>query len=199
MPKNFCCKESGCLPINEITYRLLQEADIAPDMLNAFVWRQEITREYRPRKRGGWRVVTLRRPRVEDKTREQLRAFVKWDLLPMVFGRRVMGHRGAVFGAYDGARLVGFAFLRDKLLGEEQLHSVGVLWVSADRRREGIGRELFRLCCEAARAEGAERLYISTNPAAETQDFYRALGCVDARRRVPEAGPKSDVPLEIAL
>ena len=48
-------------------------------------------------------------------------------------------------------------------------------------RRQGIGRLLFREAVSAVARMGAEKLYISAHSAAETQAFYRGLGCLDAR------------------
>lgn len=172
-------------------YRLLEESDIRPDLLDDFIWRVEVTHDWQ---KG--RAKKLRKPRLIERTLEELRSEVKFSLLPMVYGRRVLGHRGAVFGAFEGQRLVGFAFLRDKLL--EGCHSLAVLWVSQDCRGRGIGKALFMLCADAARAAGARTLYISAEPNADTQAFYRKLGCVDTER-LKNAGPKTDVPLVYGL
>ncbi len=174
-----------------LVFRRIEESDIRPDLMDDFIWRMEVTREW---KNG--RAVKLRKSRVDDKTLDELRAVVKWDLLPMVYGRRALGHRGAVFGAFEGERLVGFAFLRDKLIQGRE--SVGVLWVSADYRRHGVGRKLFMLCADAARDAEAATLYISTHPNAETQAFYISLGCYETER-LPNAGPKTDIPREYKL
>ena len=56
----------------------------------------------------------------------------------------------------------------------EELH------VSEDRRRQGIGRKLFGLAADSARELGAEKLYISTMSAVESQDFYISMGCAEA-------------------
>lgn len=47
-------------------------------------------------------------------------------------------------------------------------------------RRRRIGRALFFEAAAAAREKGAQGLYISAHFAAETQAFYRGLGCRDA-------------------
>jgi hypothetical protein len=44
----------------------------------------------------------------------------------------------------------------------------------------GIGKRLFALGYETAKAMGAQKLYISAHSSEETQAFYKALGCVEA-------------------
>ena len=45
----------------------------------------------------------------------------------------------------------------------------------------GIGRTLFLAAAEWAKEKGAKKLYLSAHSAAESQAFYRSIGCVDAR------------------
>ena len=45
----------------------------------------------------------------------------------------------------------------------------------------GIGRTLFDAAKEWARKNGAEKLYISAHSAVESQAFYKAMGCVEAK------------------
>lgn len=52
--------------------------------------------------------------------------------------------------------------------------------VSEDMRGQGIGRSLFASAKEWALKKGAEKLYISAHSAMETQEFYKAMGCVEA-------------------
>lgn len=47
-------------------------------------------------------------------------------------------------------------------------------------RRRGVGRWLFNAAADWAKAQGAEKLYISAHSAVESQAFYSAMGCVDA-------------------
>lgn len=46
---------------------------------------------------------------------------------------------------------------------------------------QGIGKALFLAARSWARAQGARKLYISAHSAVESQAFYRAMGCVEAR------------------
>lgn len=60
------------------------------------------------------------------------------------------------------------------------------LHVSAEYRGRGIGRLLFRAACRRAAELRAERLYISSHSAEETQAFYRALNCTEAEELMPD-------------
>lgn len=52
--------------------------------------------------------------------------------------------------------------------------------VSYEHRSRGIGKKLFELCTEKAKAMGAAKLYISTHSSEESQVFYHKIGCMDA-------------------
>lgn len=52
-----------------------------------------------------------------------------------------------------------------------------VLYVSARKRGQGLGKQLFQLCLRQAAQEGAAGLYISSIPNKSTVDFYLAQGC----------------------
>ena len=56
-------------------------------------------------------------------------------------------------------------------------------------RRGRLGKELFLRAKERAKAQGAKKLYISSHPAVESQRFYRAMGCVDAKEITEERTP----------
>ena len=90
-----------------------------------------------------------------------------------------MGKGGAVVAAFDGKRLAGFANIDGNLFGSgNQYLELIYMHVSRSYRHGGIGRVLFAMCCDCARQRGAQKLYISSHPAIETQQFYQAVGCV---------------------
>ncbi|MGM9548359.1 MAG: GNAT family N-acetyltransferase [Faecousia sp.] len=47
-------------------------------------------------------------------------------------------------------------------------------------RGRGIGRRLMDAAKAWAKAQGAEKLYISAHSAVESQAFYKAMGCREA-------------------
>lgn len=88
---------------------------------------------------------------------------------------------GALFGAFADGQLKGFVSVESKRFGPETEYlDLSSLHVSSDFRRRGAGRKLFMLAADWAKSKGAEKLYISSHSADETQRFYRSLGCVDA-------------------
>ena len=93
---------------------------------------------------------------------------------------------GVVFGAFAGGQLKGFAAVEAGAFGAEHEYlDLAMLHVSADRRHEGVGRQLFLLAVDWARARHAKKLYLSAHSAVETQAFYRALGCREAAQYDP--------------
>jgi len=89
---------------------------------------------------------------------------------------------GTVFGAFSEAQLKGFASVEARPQGSRgQYRDLTSLHVSRPCRRQGVGRQLFFLAARWALAQGGEKLYISGHSAVETQAFYRALGCQEAR------------------
>ena len=48
-------------------------------------------------------------------------------------------------------------------------------------RNYGIGKQLFLIAKAWAKEIGAHKLYISAHSAVESQAFYKAMGCVEAK------------------
>lgn len=79
-----------------------------------------------------------------------------------------------LFGAFDGATLVGVAILQPRIVpGVSGL--VGP-WVCPSHRRRGIGARLAERVRQQARAHGAELLYASSCPCESAVEFYRSCG-----------------------
>lgn len=99
---------------------------------------------------------------------------------------------------FDGGTLKGFASVESRPMGTRgQYRDLSSLHVSAECRRRGLGRVLFAKAAGWARAQGAEKLYISSHSALETQRFYRALGCTDALE--PDAAHTAREPFDCQL
>jgi ribosomal protein S18 acetylase RimI-like enzyme len=181
--------------MNDIVVRAMRPEDLHIHMMDGFDRYQEITRIVR--KHG--RVKKLRKPRVENWPAEGKTQFIKGWFIQKVYMRQFYPGQPQVFAAFRGDQVAGFAIWgRDKNWGEEQGYAVLLrLFVSRECRRMGLGRQLFSLCAGAAKAEGAQKLFISTEPAVETQEFYKSMGCAAAKKRL--FGPKTDVPLEFRL
>lgn len=109
---------------------------------------------------------------------------------------------GWFYGLFDGSRLVAIAVLESKFIGpREDLLQLKELHVSSSYRDQGLGRRLFELAKDKARAEGAKGLYISATPSEHTINFYMHLGCTLASVVDPnlfDLEPE-DIHLECAL
>ena len=112
-----------------------------------------------------------------------------------------IGKGALAFGAFVGDTMVGFAALGERLGSRKQYMELWNFHVSKPWRCQGIGRQLFEAACDAARQNGAEKLYISAQSSRESQAAYRALGCVYAKEIDPirAAEKPCDVQLEYDL
>lgn len=109
---------------------------------------------------------------------------------------------GVVFGAFSQRVLKGFASVEGKPVGSKgQYRDLTSLHVSEELRGAGIGRRLFEMAALWAKAQGGKKLYISSHSAVETQRFYQAMGCVDAKELLEEhvAREPLDRQLELVL
>lgn len=89
---------------------------------------------------------------------------------------------GIVMGAFSDGILKGFASIEADLFGENKEYlDLSSIHVSLDMRGKGVGKELFRLAKKWAKEHGAKKLYISAHSSVESQAFYRAMGCVEAK------------------
>ncbi len=156
----------------EPEYRRLTLSDMNDGLLRDFDRRQAVT-QVRRRVDGVWRTVPC--PYVDDWTGEQ-RAAVVWIL------GEILARGGRVIGAFLNGKLKGLIAVEAAPMGSRgQYRELCGFWVSADCRGQGIGSKLFQIAKLEARHLGAEKLYISSHPAVETQAFYAAMGCTEAR------------------
>ena len=163
--------------MNQIEYRPLQREELLPDLLLQFDRRQEVTHTYRWR---GKRLVCRRNPHIADWDTKR-----KQDIVSGFADALDSG--GAVFAAFDRNQLIGFTSVPGGFIGGQgQFLQLKMLLVSREHRHLGIGKALFALAAQAARALGAQKLYVSANSAKESQLFYRAVGCVPASEVIPE-------------
>ncbi|MFD1359472.1 GNAT family N-acetyltransferase [Fictibacillus halophilus] len=88
---------------------------------------------------------------------------------------------GRAIGAFDEAGLAGFANIDGCFFGSKmQYLELPYIHISSERRCSGIGKILFKKCCEEAKKLGAGKLYIAAHPSVESQEFYKAMGCDEA-------------------
>ncbi len=103
------------------------------------------------------------------------------------------------YAAFDGNQVVGFIILLQELYGVYMV--LDNCHVSGLYRGRGIGRRLFDIAQQQARAAGAKKLYVSACPSQETVAFYRAMGCLLAQMVIPQAveAEPDDLQLEYVL
>lgn len=100
--------------------------------------------------------------------------------------RRTIRKGGVVYGLFSQTHLKGFASVESAFFGSRcQYLELSSLHVSAECRGQGMGRLLMDACKQWAREKGAEMLYISAHSSVESQAFYAALGCREAREYSP--------------
>lgn len=87
---------------------------------------------------------------------------------------RLIDAGGVLLGALDGDHLVGFAIYQRAT--PETPTNLAVLHVTKSWRGRGVGRDLTNEVVRLARAEGAQRLYVSATPTRRTVDFYLSQG-----------------------
>ncbi|MBN9653975.1 GNAT family N-acetyltransferase [Halobacillus sp. GSS1] len=96
--------------------------------------------------------------------------------------RMVIKSGGAVVAAMKEHNVYGFAVIEADPFGEMSIYrELSYIHVSRELRGTGLGRRLFKEACSAAKALGAEKLYIGAHPSLETQKFYRKMGCQPAQ------------------
>lgn len=159
-----------------IHYRPLASHDICCELFQSFIRRQVVTSCWR-KEHGAW--VIKDDPFIDDWNEEDYRFLVSCLLHTLAFG-------GFVYAAFDGEQLKGFVSVEAEWFGGKgEYLDLSSIHVSADMRGQGIGKALFLAAKGWAREKGAKKLYISAHSAVESQAFYHAMGCVEAKRYHP--------------
>lgn len=154
-------------------YRELQENEIGKTLFDHFIRHQVVTKCMRKINQT-W--VEQSTPFIDDWNERDYRILVRCL-------KRTVKSSGVVFAAFDAGELKGFSSVELTPFGDEREYlDLSSLHVSEDRRGRGIGTRLFALCCTWAKSHGAQKLYISSHSAVETQAFYRTMGCVEAQK-----------------
>lgn len=153
-------------------YGLLNTCDIKDSLFEHFVRRQLVTQCWR-KVEGEWVVMDI--SFVDDWSKEDYERILSRL-------QHISASGGAVYGAFENRRLKGLAAVKATLFGRggEYLDLTDI-YVSQEARGLGIGRVLFGLAKVWAKAHGARKLYISAHSSIESQAFYRAMGCVEAK------------------
>lgn len=178
--------------MNTITYHKLTANNFKYDSLDDFILRQDVKECWR---RVNGTLTLMPVAYVEDWDPVQRRERAEEVINELEKG-------GLAYGAFCEDKVVGFACLAAEFFGsQKQYMDMALFYVSGPFRRQGIGRELFKMACRGAKDAGAQKLYISAHSAKESMAAYYGLGCVEAaevNRILAEKEP-CDVQLEYVL
>lgn len=178
---------------NDMEIVEIAEDELRQDLLKYFNRYQEVNLV--------WRIIDGEKVLKENRFIEEWDENLKQEIINEDF-TICLKHGGAVYGAFHGGKMIAFAALLHDFFGtNKQYLQLMQLHVSNEYREFGIGKRLFYICADKAREWGAEKLYISSHSAEETQGFYKSLGCVDAveiNKRLAEHEP-CDIQLEYVL
>lgn len=151
-------------------YRELSIDEISKTLFESFIRYQEVTQCWR-KIDGAWVIKDI--SFIEDWDESKHTVLVNCLKNTIETG-------GVVFGAFDGYGLKGFASVESAGFGKNhQYLDLSCIHVSQDMRGNGIGKQLFDLTKKWAKQHLAQKLYISSHSAVETQAFYKAMGCVE--------------------
>lgn len=164
-------EETECYIADTIWYRQLEEKEICPELFDKFIRRQKVTR---CRRKVGGEWIVVEDSSIDDWTREDYQTLIGCLKNTVLTG-------GFVCGAFYRGVLKGFVSVESSLFGGAYRYmDLSSIHVSEDMRGRGIGKILFEKAAAWAGQGGADKLYISSHPAVETQAFYQSMGCVEA-------------------
>ena len=166
----------------------LSLADLKPALLKNFNRHQETTRAWQKSDDGYIINEISFIDDWSDRKKEQVIRSLK----------RCLKSGGIVVGAFLNDTLIGFANVENDFFGSNQQYlEMNYIHVTKQYRGQGIGQELFQLCCHKAKLNGAKKLYIGAHPSVKTQKFYKRQGCVYAEEINPKILKRE--PLDIQL
>ena len=155
-----------------IQYRALYTDELCRELFRPFNRHQVVKKCWR-RDHGEW--VIKDAPFIDDWSEADYQTLISCLKHTIQAG-------GVVCAAFADDLLKGFVSVEADFFGEERQYlDLTSIHVSEDMRGAGIGRTLFQMAKEWAKGKGAKKLYISAHSAVESQAFYQALGCVEAK------------------
>lgn len=174
----------------EFDIQLLSEPQITRELFRHFNRRQEVTKCWQ-KQQGKWVLNDV--CYVDDWNESQYRFLVECL-------KNTVDTNGIVLGAFAEGKMVGFASVENKLFGSGQQYAqLSCIHVSCECRGLGLGKKLFQYASYGAKKLGAEKLYISSHPAQETQAFYHKMGCVEAKEYESELAEEDELQLECVV
>ncbi len=156
-----------------ISYRELNINEINLELFDSFERRQIVTKcRRKDEATGKW--IIIDNPFIDDWNEEEYKELVRCL-------KETVTEGGFVYGSFVDNKLKGFVAVKALPIGSHlQYMDLASIHVSEDMRRNGIGRKLF-LAAKKFAEKNRKKLYISAHSAVESQEFYRAMGCVEAK------------------
>ncbi len=155
-----------------VNYREIKIDELNIDLFHTFQRRQVVTDCWR-KENNKW--IIKNAPFIDDWGNDEYK-----ELICCLTNTIMTG--GLVYGAFIEDRLKGFVSVESVLMGSDlQYMDLSSIHVSQDVRGQGIGKTLFSIAKDFAQKNNAKKLYISAHSAVETQAFYRAMGCREAK------------------
>lgn len=174
-------KKYGIIKLSEIEingaifmvkYRVLCAEELSQELFKDFIRHQIVTKCWR-KENGRWIIKDA--PFVDDWTEKDYQILISCL-------KSTISSNGLVYAAFYDGKLKGFVSVESEIFGNEQGYcDLSSIHISEDMRNKGIGRTLFLAAKEWAKQKGAKKLYISAHSAVESQDFYKSMGCVEAK------------------
>lgn len=165
-----------------IEIRRITSENMNERSLDGFERTQEVARVFR-RVEGEYKLVDA--PFTMD-----------WDLpRKREIARSLMNDDVIAYAAFDGQTLAGILAVESSLRGDRLV--LDMISVSRPYRRLGLGKRLFQLALDEAKAMGARQLYLSAFSGEATISFYKAMGCAVADDPIPEI--VRDEPMDVQM
>ena len=160
---------------NKFEIKKLNITDIVPNLLIGFAHSQKITQKW------------VRRNDIWELTDASI--LREWSAEKRIWIAEYMCRQiergGITVGAFCNERLIGFCCVDGTVSGKSAKYAnLTMLFVDDNWKRNGIGKSLLQEAREHATKLGAEKIFISAVPSAETIAFYLKMGCVDANEIV---------------
>ena len=158
--------------MSEIIYRKINENELNTEIFSNFNRYQQVNKCWRKRN-GQWTLENI--AFTEQWGKEEYEFLVECL-------KNTLNTGGAVIGAFIEGKLAGFTSVENKFFGSKsQYIQLSSIHVSYESRGKGIGKKLFQMIAQEARDLDAKKLYISAHSSEESQAFYKAIGCIEAK------------------
>ena len=158
--------------MSEIIYRKINENELNTEIFSNFNRYQQVNKCWRKRN-GQWTLENI--AFTEQWGKEEYEFLVECL-------KNTLNTGGAVIGAFIEGKLAGFTSVENQFFGSKsQYLQLSSIHVSYESRGKGIGKKLFQMIAQEARDLDAKKLYISAHSSEESQAFYKAIGCIDAK------------------